>query len=620
MGKKSASIIAVFFALLYLFFLLVMDPRLIWHVQEPPFLRGMQFFSSFLKYPGGPVWYASAFITQFHIFPRAGAFSITLVMFLNYRQSNRFLKVTGSKNHSELVGALPVLLLFAAYCDYMLPLSYAIGICIALLLSNLYVSCSCNKRYLRISLFGIVAIAAYYLTGTGVLLCALVCGLYEFLSRKNCFGGTVIVAVAALLPLIAARYVFIISIASAYYDFMGLKTNLLEAAHYPRTPPLIYGVYLFFPAMFVVRHLVSVCDRMHCRKNVPHAEKYAVKIRGIPGRVPALWMWVGVIAAVGICTAWCCFDGKEKANYRIDRHARHRRWDMIVREVTPANLDDYSVLSQMHLFRALHYRNRLLSDLFSYPGALPGQSFLMVTGKMATYYPVQMSDCFFEVGAMNQAEYWAHEALALKGKKPWILQRLALINLLKGRKNSAGKFIALLDKTLLYRDSARTCRRFCENDPLIDGNEYLHRIRSYMTRREYLCRDFYSELVNLFESNSDNRTAFEYIVAINLLNNSIGPVIDNTGFFKRFGYSRLPRHVQEAVVFQRAMVRSSDVTCSGFKLDSNYFHRFEKFNRTLFRFQNDKDRALEELAPGYGRTYWFYLASTNRPVLLKESD
>jgi hypothetical protein len=271
----------------------------------------------------------------------------------------------------------------------------------------------------------------------------------------------------------------------------------------------------------------------------------------------------------------------------------------------------------MHLFRALYYRNRLLYDLFVYPGALPGRSFLMATGQMAKYYPVQMSDCCFEVGGLSQAKYWAHEALALKGKKPWILQRLALINLLQGRKNSAGKFIALLDKTPFYRDSALACRRLLENDSLLVRDEYLLRIGSYMTDSEYLCRDFYSELVNLFEKNSDNRIAFEFIVAENLLNNSIGPVIDNTGYFKRFGYTSLPRHVQEAVVFQSTMSRSNVTTSGGFRLETDCFRRFEHFNRTLFQFQNDKRRALEVVAPKYGKTYWFYLASSEKPVLLK---
>jgi hypothetical protein len=461
-------------------------------------------------------------------------------------------------------------------------------------------------------LFGALALAAYYLTGTGALVFAMVCGVYEFLLRKNYPGGGIIVTVAAVMPLIAAKYIFVITVPSAYYDYIGLKTYLLEAAQYPRTPPLIYGVYIFFPALVVAWHFVSLFSRRQHPKRTSFG-----KIRNILGKEPLRSAPVFIIF---ICAAWYCFDSKEKANYRIDYCARHQCWETIVREITPANLTDYSVLSQMHLFRALYYRNRLLDDLFVYPGTLPGRSFLMVTGQMAKYYPVQMSDCCFEIGALNQAKYWAHEALALEGKKPYILQRLALINILQDRKRSAEKFITLLDKIPFYRDSALACRRLLESDSLLQRNDCLRRITSYIMPREYLCRDFYSELVNLFENSSDNRIAFEFIIAENLLNNSISPVVDNTGFFRQLGYRHLPRHVQEAIVFQRTMAHSKETTCGGYQLESGYFRRFEKFNRTLFRYQNDRNRALEKLAPEYGKTYWFYLASSNRPVLLKESE
>ncbi|MBN1309704.1 MAG: hypothetical protein JXA18_17415 [Chitinispirillaceae bacterium] len=618
-AKKSAAV--VFPVFIFLFFLLLIDPRLIHHVQDPPFLRDMHFFSSFAGYPGGMVWYISAFLTQWHIFPWLGALIITLFISLNYLQAVFMLRRIGMGRGGEAAAVLPALLLFAAYCDYRLPLSYVAGVSVALLFSNLYLLRSCGHAYGRLLLFGILATVAYCLAGTGALLFAAVCGLYELLYRKKYATGVVIIAAASLLPLIGAKSVFVISVPAAYYDVIGLKTNLLAAAPYPRMPPLIYGVYLFFP-------LLLVAGRLFFLRGPTRGPEPPLPARGSPAgrgglfgiRPGGSWLVVGVYAAALACTAWRCFDGKAKANYRIDYHARHCRWDDIVREVTPVNLVDYSVLSQMHLFRALYYRNRLLSDLFMYPGALPGKSFLMITGPMAAQYPVQMSDCFFEIGGLNQSEYWAHEALSLKGKKTRILQRLALINLLKGRKNSAEKFITLLGKTLFGREAALNCSRFLDDDSLFAGDDHLRRIGSYMPHREYSCRDYYAELVHLFEENSDNRIAFEFIVAENLLNNSIGPIVENTGFFRRFGYERLPRHVEEAVVVQLALSGSAVATSGGFRLDNGCFRRFEDFNRILSRYREERPRALKLLAPEYGRTYWYYLASTERPVLLKGNE
>lgn len=617
MHKTNIIVIAGISIGIFLFLRFALDPRLIYHVQEPPFLCDFHFFSTFSRYPGGLVWYASALLTQFHLFPWAGAGIITLVLFVNYWFGTLFLRNMGIDNHREVLCALPVLFQFGAYCSHLIPLSYALSLSITLLFSYLYTCRSIDNSYFRIGFFGFLAVAAYYLTGTGALVFGVLCGLYDALMRKKYVNTVVIVVITALLPVFAAKYIFIISISSAYHDYIGLKTNLLDAAQYPRTPPLIYGAYLFFPLLIIARYFILLLLRKWKPKKVPLTKKMFDKIHVCLTCKP---LGAGLMVVAFLVTSWCCFDGKEKANYRIDYYARHRFWDAIVREITPANQTRYSLLSHMHLFRALYYRHLLLSELFIFPGALPGRSFLMTTGQMVKFFPIQMSDCYFEIGGLNQAKYWAHEALALKGKKPWLLQRLAYINLLQGNKRSAKKFIVLLDKTLFHRKWALTCRRFLESDSLFTGNEYLKRIKSYAPNSEYLCRDFYSELVHLFEASSDNRIAFEFIVAENLLNNCVSPVVDNTGFFKRFGYTRLPRHIEEAVVFQRAMSNSTVTTSGGFHLRSDCFKRFERFNRILMQFPDNRKHALDIAASEYNRTYWYYLAASDKPVMLQENQ
>jgi hypothetical protein len=629
--KPKTIATLVFIILTFLFFLFYIDPRLLYHAQEPPFLLDAHFFSNFAAYPGGMIWYFSAFLTQFYMFPWAGAFIITTIIFINYWQTTLFLQHIGadyqfmSNGHAVrddtgkllnnkrwvAAGTIPALLLFAACCNYLLPISYAVGMLAALLSANLYLSCLSGKTPLRLVLFIIILAGLYYFSATGALLFAVLCALHEFLSRKNYFTGAVIVVITSVLPFLAANFVFVISVPSAYYDFIGLKTSLLEAATCPRTPLLVYGAYLSFPVLFVAAYLVSLFGRTR-HSTAPARQSHAV-MAGFP-------LQTVLVAVMGLGIVFFFFDKKAKANYQIDYYARHGLWGRITQTIKPSNLNDFSILSQMHLFRALYYDNRLLADLFTYPQALPGQAFQMITGKMAKCYPVQMSDCYFEAGALNQAEFWANEALALAGKKPHVLQRLALINALKGRKPSALKFIALLDKTLFSKEEGRECRRFIENDPLADIDGRLRNIRSYSPRKEYLCRDLYAELVNLFVGNSENRTAFEYIVALNLLNNSISPLMDNTGYFAKFGYRSLPRHVQEAVVLQMVMSQQSAATVSGYHLDEIYFKRFTDFNAVLYEHRTDRATALKILAPAYGTTYWYYLASTNRPVLLKQND
>jgi hypothetical protein len=589
------------FVLIYLYVLILVDPRLIYHAQEPPFLFDTNFFLDFARYPGGLAWYAGAFLTQFHVFPWAGALITTLGVFLVYWLARIFLSVTGMKKGGDLIAMAPALALFAAMGDYRFPLAYMLDVIIALVSANLYLCLRTGSRFVRTAFCVLLAVAAYYCTGTGVLLFIVISCVYEAFIKKDIAVGAAIFGIGAVLPFVAARFLFEMSPAAAYLDFLGVKTFLLAAAQYPRTPALVYAAHMVFPCVIVLARVIpSWCAG--CNK-----------------RLFGIWSTVLIVCILAV-VAFLSFDTKAKRNFQIDYYARNDMWSGIVQAVTPARLTDYTILSQTHLFRALYHENRLLSELFTYPGGLPGRSFMAVTGQMAPLFPMQMSDCCFEAGGLNLAEFWAHEALGMQGKKPWILWQLALINILKGRKQSAEKFIALLEKTPFRGTEARICRRFLENDSLFSSDGNLLRIKSYAPRTEYLCRDYYSELVNLFDGNSKNRIAFEYIIAENLLNNFISPVIGNLGFFAMLGYCELPRHVQEAAVFHRSLSGDTMTAAGGFRLAGDLFGNFNRFTQIMSQFGNDRATALNASAAGFGTTYWYYLMSTNRPVLIERKE
>ena len=622
MRIKAKNIFGIiFFVLVFLYFRLRVDPRLIYHAQEPPFLLDAEFFSSFSKYPGGLAWYASAFFTQFYIYPLAGAFIITFFIFLIRWQTMAFVKSVGITSHREMAGILPALVFVAASSNYLLPLSYVVELFVALLFFNLYRFHASPRMFLRLARYGILLVIVYYAAGTGALVFAVLCALDELLVRKKYLAGLIILGTVSFVPAIAAEYFFVILVPQAYYDLIGVKTYLLDAAAYPRTPLIVYGIYAFFPALLSAHCLILKIEKKQDQRKWSAIQTYAEKIGSFLNSPAGHYLQAAFVALILAYSAFCYFDAKAKANYRIDLAARYRHWDAIAEAMKPAELNNYSVLSQMHLFRALYYNGRLLSDLFSYtPSGLPGLSFQLVTGAMAKQYPVQMSDCYFDIGGLNMAEYWAHEALALQGKKPWILRRLALIYLLKGQKKTAEKFITLLGKTLFFKDTAAVYARMLGNDSLLDNNSYLRQVRSYALCKEYTCRDFYYELTKLLDNNSRNKIAFEYLMAESLLNNGISSIIDNMAFFNDIGYERLPRHIQEAMVFEMVLSNSTAASVGNYQLDNELFRQFNDFNQILYRDRDDRAGALKKLAAQYGDTYWYYLALTNRPVQLKKKE
>ena len=88
------------------------------------------------------------------------------------------------------------------------------------------------------------------------------------------------------------------------------------------------------------------------------------------------------------------------------------------------------------------------------------------------------SDILFDLGRIGESERWAHDALAARGPLPAILERLALINVVKGRPEAARTFLRALGRTLFHRRRARELLRRLDSDPGLAGDPAIERSRS----------------------------------------------------------------------------------------------------------------------------------------------
>jgi hypothetical protein len=609
------------FVFTFFFFLLQVDPRLLYIAQSSPFIFDAHFAYNFLHYPGGFSWYLSALLTQCYRLSWAGALIITLFFTAIYWQTKTALQSAGIKRPYVIITVFPVVGLFAAYIEYVMPLTYAITMLAALICFNIYTFHSSPKAPFRAIRFSVLLIAMYYSFGTGAIIFTSLCFLFEMLEKKNIPMGILSILFMAVLPCIAAQFFFVILIPSAYYDVLGIRTVLLDAAHYPQLSPLMYSIYAYVPLVYIVWSFIrvnkAVTDRIVTNKK---SQKQSLTISGFVSGTAGFLSQMALIALLMAVVAIYHFNKREKTDYQIEYFASQRMWGTIVSAITPLNIGRYSIVSQAQLFRALYYENRLLSDLYSYPQGMVGLSFEMVVGKMAKHYPMLMSDLNFDAGALNAAEYWAHEALAVKGERADILERLTLISILKKQKVSARKYVALLEKTPFRKKTAASYSKLIQTDSLIVRDSFLGQIQSRSPDKEYLCSDYYLELANLINIHNSNKMAIDILMARNLINNGISPIIDNLSFFRDGGYARLPRHIQEALVFQLMLAGSKDTAIGGYTLEESYFEQFNNFNRCMSSYGSDRASALRAMYEQYGATYWYYLASNGRPVYLKKQE
>jgi hypothetical protein len=596
----SFFLYCILFVSIFLFFRYTVDPCLIYQFQEPPFLVDSEFFSNFSEYPGGLLWYCSAFFTQLYVNQWIGALVITAFLFLNFLQSVTAMKSIGLGRNPEIFAYMPLSLMLCAYGSYKMPLSYAIGLFAALSFFNLYKRLSPENSIFRVMLFTCSLLALYYFASLAALLYAILCAIDELLHRRKYITCTVMLAVAALIPYAAAKYFFVISMPGAYHDYIGLKTNFFETATFPSTPLIVYAMYGYFPLVLLIRNLilVHICTSSAATQKVETCNRF-LRTYGIQ---------VVVYTALTAGIAYQCFDEKAKMNERVSLCASRGKWNEIIRLIRPDHLKDFTVTSQVQLFRALYFSNRLLSNLFSYPLGMQCAALLHCMDD-SKHFP-QKSDIYFDIGQLNFSELFAQEALATAGKKPSILQRLALIHLLEGRKESARTYLNVLDKTMCQKAWAEKYLRLIDSDLLIDNDEYLRIVRSYMPRKDHISAGFCRALENTFEGDHSNRAAFEFLMAISLLKGDMRMIVKYVDYFKTLGYATLPRPIQEALICQGAIVSPS---AGGYQFDEALLRQYDSFTRIMEQYGRT-DEAMSRLSRQFGDSYWLYLLSAQAPV------
>jgi hypothetical protein len=93
----------VFFVFTYLYVLLLIETRLIYHsfgifITYPAFSTGFEFLKSHISYPGGIIEYVGNFLSQLYYFSWLGALIVTAIALLLYIAGRILLKSSAIKS------------------------------------------------------------------------------------------------------------------------------------------------------------------------------------------------------------------------------------------------------------------------------------------------------------------------------------------------------------------------------------------------------------------------------------------------------------------------------------------------------------------------------------------
>ena len=348
--------------------------------------------------------------------------------------------------------------------------------------------------------------------------------LWLFLLDENALLGGVW---AVLLTLLAAwavvrlskgwaqRVLAIVALPLVYW----MVGPALTGSHYHRYPEvvpwLLYAAWLSAILLPLIAHAVST--------SLP-----SLRGRG--------WGWglSGFLFLVMGVLVWKNANMKAERVMGYDFMARFQQWNRILETINREKPNNQIGVTVQNLALAMH--GQLVDHLFDYNqngllGLLPD------VGTDATS-PLPTAEAFYQLGMVAVAQrtvFEAQEAILDFQKSGRCYKRLAQTYLIQGDYAVARKYLAALQKTLFYRAWANETLPLLGDEAAIDKHPEYGRLRQMDYKEDFYFGDHVTAdmLERLYFSNTDNRLAFQYLVAYYML----------TG--DRDGYTNLLQKIQK---------------------------------------------------------------------------
>ena len=620
LGRPVRSL--VFFILFYLYLWLEVDLRLMYHGggmirNFPPFFRGWEFFHRFTSYPGGPVEYLSAFLSQFFHYSWAGALVVTLQTWLICLCIDVIISAVNGARYYWIRFAPPILMLIL-YNQYVFYFPTIMALLVSLAFVCLYLRITPRGKILDLIVFIVLSVVLYTLAGGAYLHFAALCAAYELFFRSRRQMVPLYLLSALMIVCVEGIFAFGVRPLDAFANLLPFNWKILFYGR--RRITIVYILYLLpFVAVigfglwgFFARKSVQLPGQAggsdasirEAEKEVSNGPVGERKLsRGIISWIiESRFLFIFILA---VFAAYFSHNSDRKAFLAIDYYSYQRDWPKVLTagRYLPNN---YFILAAVN--RALYHTGRLSSDMFSYPQH-PDALFLI--SKELVEADWHRFDIYFDVGQMSMAEHSLAESMEIYGERPMILKRLAMINMLKGNVNTARIYLGSLGKTLFDSGWANNYLHLLETDPSLSTDHEIQHLRQIATvEKEYdsVSRlDMEKELLILLRKNRQNKMAFEYLMALYLLRGQLDKFVQNLNRLDDFDYAGIPRVYEEAILLYMTNTKKT-VDLRGRRISDRSRQRFNGFAQILAGYRSDRQAAMNDLAKDYGNSYLYYYA------------
>jgi len=570
--------IIIFFISSFIFFFSAGSYILFFQEQQHLFVYLPDFYRKFLLKPGGLLDLAGLFITQFYVNPLAG--SLILSLFLSLPSVviyfiNRKLK--DGNIFSTVLLLIPSVSLFLMQSHYYHTISYNLGY-LMVLIYFLFASSSENKRIHIATL--ILFPLFYYVTGAYALIFSGLYIIYILIYLKGArkfFYSLSVIALTVVTLLLSAHSIFI------------LPAKQLLTYPLPYVNNSTHRFLTIFLTLYIIMYPALILISGHVKK----MNRTLYIFRLLLGFM--LFTGTGFLLLNK-------FNPDVARVVNLEKLVFEEKWQEAVKyyETYPAR----NIIAQYFYNISLTETNQLCDRMFFGRQDAGTKSLFLPWDDEHLNWGAHV---FYSIGLINEAHRWAYEELVVYGYRPQNLKMLIKTNLINGNIRMADKYINILKKTLFYRDLAEEYEKFVYDTSLIKANPDLGKKKAIIPFDNFFIflESPEDNLPLLVEANPDNRRAFEYLMAWLLLSKDVETTVMNIPKMKELGYTKIPRHIEEAVLIyynsKRAMPDLGGLTVS--------YATTERFSRYVAAYSALRQRSAlsgNAMEPEFGNTYWFY--------------
>lgn len=586
--RHWSVLISLLFAIIVaLFWVFPYRCALSFQEQYQLFLLTPSYFSERMSVPGGLADYVAEFIVQFYYLYAIGAILLALVFFCLQRLTWMLMRRCGASQAWYLQSFVPAIALWAYMGNENVLLSFAIALLgmEELMLHALIVRDRC-RHWGALPLYLLIAIpAGYWLWGPVVMGICIV----PLLPRKeNSHKSSTVVTPAGWTVASILYFVAVVFLCGLFLQYP--YERLFAGINYFRYPTAVPVAQWVVEALFVFLPLiVSYLPQFENKKAV---------------RVGFVQLLAIILCAVGMLRL-----GFDRATYELidyDYLVRTHQWQRIIDKAKRHQASSPMGVSCVNL--ALAMQHQLCDRLFEFYQNGAEGLFPTFTRDMTS--PLPTAELFYQLGMINDAERYtfeAQEAIPNYRKSGRLTRRIAQCEIINGNYAVASKYLRLLENSLFYRGWAKRQERFLYNDQAVNADQEYGKLRDLRIKHhDYLFSDQEMDqmLGLLFIDNKkyDNRMAYEYLIAYELLQCDLERFMNYypLGRFVRFDH--IPYAIQQ-VLIGTWLERHNTLQGMPYSVDQQNVDATVAFIRTYM--SNRNDPALNQ--PPLCYNAWHYL-------------